>query len=254
MAEIFDRLDADRLPQHVAVIMDGNGRWAQQRKKKRIYGHRHGVKAVRETVTGCRELGIPHLTLFALSSENLKRPPAEIEALMNLLNRYMAEELDEMIENDIGLHPIGHWESLRADVVKNIKRVVEKTSHCRSMTLHLALNYGGRTEIADACAAVAEKARRGEIGDEITEETIAGHLYTAGVPDPDLLIRTSGEMRISNFLLWQLAYSELYFSPVLWPDFRKEHLCEALLDYQGRERRFGMTAKQLRSAGGRPGS
>jgi len=247
-------LDMNRLPRHVAVIMDGNGRWALQRNKERVYGHQHGVKAVRETVTGCRELGIPHLTLFALSSENLKRPRLEIEALMALLKQYLAEELEEMLENDISLHPIGRWESLRPDVVESIRQVVEKTSHCRSMTLHLALNYGGRTEISDACAAVVKKVREGEIAGEITEETITDHLYTAGVPDPDLLIRTSGEMRISNFLLWQLAYSELYFVPVLWPDFRKEHLCEALLAYQSRERRFGLTGEQLRSAGGRPGS
>ncbi len=254
MADVFDRLDMNRLPQHVAVIMDGNGRWALERKKERIYGHHHGVKAVRETVTGCRELGIPHLTLFALSSENLKRPPAEIEALMSLLKQYLDEELEEMLENNIGLHPVGKWKTLRSDVVEKIKQVVRKTAHCRSMTLHLALNYGARAEIAEACAAVAKKAREGEIGDEITEQTITEHLYTAGAPDPDLLIRTSGEMRISNFLLWQLAYSELYFTPVLWPDFRKEHLCEALADYQSRERRFGMTGEQLRSAGGKSGS
>ncbi len=246
-----NQLDMNCLPRHVAVIMDGNGRWAQKRSKERIYGHQAGVKAVRETVTGCRELDIPHLTLFALSRENLQRPRAEIEALMDLLNRYLDEELDEMLENGIGLHPIGRWEELRPDVVEHVKDVISKTSHCRDMTLHLALNYGGRTEIADACSAIVKKALEGNLDDKITEEIFADHLNTVGVPDPDLLIRTSGELRISNFLLWQMAYGEIYFTPVLWPDFRKNHLHEALDDYQRRERRFGLTGDQLQSAGGR---
>jgi len=241
-----------RLPRHVAVIMDGNGRWAKKRLQNRIFGHRAGVKAVRETVTACRELGIPHLTLFALSSENLQRPPEEIGALMDLLNQYLDEELSEMLENNIGLHPIGRWEELRSDIVEHIREIVRKTAHCRDMILHLALNYGGRTEIADACASIVKEALAGKLDSNITEKIFSEHLYMRDVPDPDLMIRTSGELRISNFLLWQIAYSEIYFTPVLWPDFRKKHLYEALADYQRRERRFGLTGDQLHSsAGGR---
>ena len=245
----------NRLPHHVAVIMDGNGRWAKKRLKNRIFGHRAGVKAVRETVTACRELGIPHLTLFALSSENLQRPPSEIEALMNLLNRYLDEELGEMLEQNIGFHPIGRWKELRPDVVEHIRETVRKTAHCHDMMLHLALNYGARTEIADACAAIVKKALEGKLDDNITEKVVSDHLYTAGVPDPDLLIRTSGELRISNLLLWQIAYSEIYFTPVLWPDFRRKHLYEAIADYQHRERRFGLTGEQVHDGTeGRSGS
>jgi len=241
-----------RLPRHVAVIMDGNGRWAKKRLQNRIFGHRAGVKAVRETVTACRELGIRHLTLFALSSENLQRPPEEIGALMDLLNQYLDEELGEMLEHNIGLHPIGRWGELRPDVVEHIRGIVRKTAHCHDMILHLALNYGGRTEITDACAAIVKKALAGKLDSNITEKIFSEHLYTPDVPDPDLMIRTSGELRISNFLLWQIAYSEIYFTPVLWPDFRKEHLYEALADYQRRERRFGLTGDQLHSSvGGR---
>ena len=245
----FDKLDMERLPRHVAVIMDGNGRWAQRRDMERVFGHRAGVKAVRETVTACREINIPHLTLYALSRENLKRPKSEIEALMVLLHKYLDEELGEMLENDIGLHPIGRWTGLREDIVEHIKEIVQKTSHCKKMVLHLALNYGGRSEIADACASIVKAVAAGEIIGEIDEETFSKYLYTAGVPDPDLMIRTSGEMRISNFLLWQVAYSEIYFAPVLWPDFRREHLYEAMLSYQQRERRFGLTGDQLQKAG-----
>jgi len=248
------RLDLERLPRHVAVIMDGNGRWAERRSQERIFGHRAGVKSVRETVTACRELGIPHLTLYALSIENLQRPAGEIEALMDLFNHYLDEELGEMLEHGIGLHPIGRWEELRSDVVEHIREVVRKTAHCNNMTLHLALNYGGRAEIADACDAIVEKALEGKLEDSVTEEILASHLYTSGVPDPDLLIRTSGEARISNFLLWQIAYGEIYFTTVLWPDFRKKHLYDALADYQQRERRFGLTGDQLQKTGGRSGS
>lgn len=242
-------IDMSKLPRHVAVIMDGNGRWAKQRSMERIEGHRAGVKAVREIVTACRELGIPHLTLFALSKENLKRPQKEISALMDLLYRYLEEELPEMLENDIGLHTIGDWRSLREDVVKRIIEVEQRTTHCKSMILHLALNYGARSEIVQAVNKVANLAKEGRINGDLNEDTFSKYLYTSEVPDPDLLIRTSGEMRISNFLLYQLAYSELYFTPVLWPDFRREHLYQAIINYQQRERRFGMTGDQIKETG-----
>lgn len=242
-------IDMSNLPRHIAVIMDGNGRWAKRRSMERIEGHRAGVKAVRETVTACRELGIPHLTLFALSRENLKRPEREISALMDLLNHYLEEELPEMLENDIGLHTIGDWRSLRKDVVERIIEVERKTAHCKAMILHLALNYSARSEIVQAVKKLIKLAVEGKLNGDLNEESFSKYLYTSEVPDPDLLIRTSGEMRVSNFLLYQLAYSELYFTPVLWPDFRREHLYEAIINYQKRERRFGMTGDQLREAG-----
>lgn len=242
------QLDMNRLPRHVAVIMDGNGRWAKSRNQERVFGHRAGVKAVRETVTAVRELGIAHLTLFALSSENLNRPKYEIDALMELFHQYLDDELGEMLDNGIGFQPIGRWHDLRSDVVEHIIQTVQKTSHCKDMTLHLALNYGGRAEILDACNKLIESANAGNIAGEIDEETFGRYLYTGGAPDPDLLIRTSGEIRISNFLLWQIAYCEIFFTPVLWPDFRRETLYEAIADYQRRERRFGLTGDQLKLA------
>lgn len=247
-------IDMARLPRHVAVIMDGNGRWAKNRSLDRIEGHRAGVKAVRETVTSCRELGIPHLTLFALSKENLQRPPDEISALMELLKQYLGEELPEMLENGIGLNTIGDWRDLRHDVVNRVIEIEQKTAHCKDMILHLALNYGSRAEIVGAVNRLMDEARSGKISGRVSEEIFASYLFTAGVPDPDLLIRTSGEMRISNFLLFQLAYSELFFTPTFWPDFRREHLYEAIIAYQQRERRFGRTSDQLREVRGRTGS
>jgi len=253
MPEIHIDMDMARLPRHVAVIMDGNGRWAKKRSLSRIEGHRAGVKAVRETVTACRELGIPHLTLFALSKENLQRPAPEISALMDLLLQYLAEELPEMLDNGIGLQTIGDWRDLRHDVVGCIIETEKKTAHCRDMILHLALNYGSRAEIVTAVNRLLEEARAGKILGDVSEEIFTNRLFTAGVPDPDLLIRTSGEMRISNFLLYQMAYTELYFTPTLWPDFRREQLYEAIISYQQRERRFGKTGEQLREEGGRNG-
>lgn len=245
----FSAIDMSRLPQHVAVIMDGNGRWAKKRNLDRLEGHRAGVTAVRETVTACRELGIRHLTLYALSQENLRRPQREISALMDLLFQYLLDELPEMLENGIGLDTVGDWLSLRDDVVERIKDVQKKTAHGKVMTLHLALNYGSRAEIIRACDRLVKKALSGELEGDVTEELFIENLFTADIPDPDLLIRTSGEYRLSNFLLWQSAYSELFFTPVLWPDFRREHIVEAILDYQQRERRFGMTGEQIKSAG-----
>jgi undecaprenyl diphosphate synthase len=238
---IASQLDPKRLPSHIAIIMDGNGRWARQRNFPRIMGHRAGVNAVRTTVETCAQLGLEALTLYAFSAENWKRPRHEIEGLWRLLRFYLRRELDNLMRNDIQLAAIGRLESLPAAVQRELQDVIDKTSSNRGMRLNLAINYGGRMELVDAMNAMLDNARlEGNLDAlEITEESIAGHLYTAGLKDPDLLIRTSGEMRISNFLLWQIAYAELYVTETLWPDFSRTDLLEALSDYQNRERRFG---------------
>ncbi|HEY4363839.1 MAG TPA: isoprenyl transferase [Bryobacteraceae bacterium] len=230
-------LDPSRLPAHVAIIMDGNGRWARRRHMPRVTGHRAGVQAVRETVETCAQLGMPALTLYAFSAENWKRPRTEIETLWRLLRFYLNSELPLMMRHDIRFTAIGRLEALPAFVRGELDAVIRKTSGNRGMRLNLAINYGGRAEIVDAVKALLEDARRQEI--EIDEAAISARLYTGGMPDPDLLIRTSGEMRVSNFLLWQIAYAELYVTQTLWPDFKRTELLEALLDYQRRDRRFG---------------
>lgn len=238
-------VDLKNLPRHVAIIMDGNGRWARHRGLDRLRGHHVGTESVREIVKVSRELGIPWLTLYAFSEENWRRPKYEIQALMKLLKRYLRSELQEMLEKGIRLRAIGRTEKLPADTRDALSESVERTAGNREMTLTLALSYGGRQEILDAfrhlCIQVQQKKMPLE---QIDEETIAGSLYTSDMPDPDLLIRTSGEYRISNFLLWQIAYTELYITPTLWPDFRKEEYMLALEDYQKRERRFGVTSEQ----------
>lgn len=233
-------LDQDRLPRHIAIIMDGNGRWAKLRGLPRIMGHRAGIKTVRETIKACRELGIKYLTLYAFSAENWKRPREEVEMLMGFLNEYIDKELDSFVKNDIKLNVIGRISGLPDYVQPKLSTAMEKTKDCESMTLNVALNYSGRSEIVDAAKKFASqvKAGRRDLND-LDEESFGGLLYTRGQPDPDLLIRTSGEMRISNFLLWQISYSELYITPKLWPDFRKKDLEEAIAEYQKRERRFG---------------
>ncbi len=230
----------DRIPAHVAIIMDGNGRWAAKRHKPRTFGHEAGVKAVRAVVRAAGELGVKYLTLYTFSSENWKRPRTEVAALMSLLSRTTRRELDELIKNDVKLVTIGRVNGLSASRQKVLADAVEKTRNNRGLTLILALNYGGRTEILDAVKAITNAARAGllEIPD-IDEELFSNFLYTANIPDPDLLIRTSGEMRISNFLLWQTSYTELRVIDTLWPDFGREQLFEAVIDYQKRERRFG---------------
>ena len=242
---IANQLDPKRLPAHVAIIMDGNGRWARQRNFPRIMGHRAGVNAVRTAVETCAQLGIETLTLYAFSVENWKRPRHEVEGLWRLLRFYLRRELPNLMRNDIVLSAIGRLESLPAWVQEELQSVIEKTSSNPGMRLNLAINYGGRTELVDAVNAMLDNARlEGNLDAlEITEEAIAEHLYTAGLRDPDLLIRTSGEMRVSNFLLWQIAYSELYVTETLWPDFTRIDLLEAISAYQGRERRFGGLAR-----------
>lgn len=242
----MERLDPDRLPRHVAVIMDGNGRWAKRRGLDRIAGHRKGTEAVRDVVRTSRELGIKWLTLYAFSEENWKRPRYEVKALMDLLNRYLKSELKEMVDNGIRLNCIGQTEKLPPEVQRTLWQTVEKTAHNEDMMLTLALSYGGRQEIVRAVKGMLNDVKNGGLHpNRITEDRLSQYLYTADIPDPDLLIRTSGECRISNFLLWQIAYTEIFITPTLWPDFRKERYLEALLDYQKRERRFGSIDEQV---------
>lgn len=235
------QLDPKRIPAHIAVIMDGNGRWARQRNFPRIVGHKAGVSSVRTVVETCAQLGLEALTLYAFSVENWKRPRHEVEALWRLLRFYLRGELSNLMRNDIQLVAIGRLESLPSFVQQELEAVIRKTSSNRGMRLNLAINYGGRTELVDAMNAMLDNARlEGNLDAlEITEESISEHLYTAGLKDPDLLIRTSGEMRVSNFLLWQIAYSELYVTDTLWPDFSRTDLLEAVSEYQSRDRRFG---------------
>jgi undecaprenyl diphosphate synthase len=242
----MEQLDPHKLPRHVAVIMDGNGRWAKKKGLDRIAGHRKGVESVRDVVRTSRELGIKWLTLYAFSEENWKRPKYEVKALMNLLNRYLKAELNEMLENGIRLACIGQTEKLPPDVQRTLWQIIEKTAHNKEMTLTLALSYGGRQEIVEAAKNMLRDIEKNRLNvKQITEERLSKYLYTSDIPDPDLLIRTSGEYRISNFLLWQIAYTEIYITPTLWPDFHKERYLEALLDYQKRERRFGSTGEQI---------
>ncbi len=235
-----NRLDAAQLPAHLAIIMDGNGRWAQKRLLNRIKGHEKGSQAVRTVVRTCRELGIRYLTLYAFSTENWKRPKTEIEALMNLLTRFLRSEKPELMQNNIRLRVIGEIERLPSSVQNSLNDTMTATRDATGMNLILALSYGARAEIVQMVQTLAEKVQRGQLTSEaITAKLVAEHLFTHDIPDPDLLIRTSGEMRISNFLLWQIAYAEIFVTPTLWPDFSKEELLQILSDYQQRERRFG---------------
>ncbi|SPD75748.1 undecaprenyl pyrophosphate synthase [uncultured Desulfobacterium sp.] len=235
-------IDPANLPKHIAIIMDGNGRWAKKRLLNRIEGHKKGTDAVRNIVRASREIGIEYLTLYAFSEENWKRPKSEVSALMTLLKEFLISEFSEMQENGIRLNAIGRTEKLPEAVRKTLSETITKTSSNRDMVLTLALSYGGRQEIADSVKRIAFLIEKGDISvNEVTEDLISGCLYTAQIPDPDLLIRTSGEYRISNFLLWQIAYTELYITPTLWPDFGKDEYLAAIADFQGRERRFGGT-------------
>jgi len=239
-------LDPTRLPRHVAVIMDGNGRWAERRGLSRLHGHRVGKQSVRAIVETTRRLGIPYLTLYAFSTENWGRPPREVEGLMSLLRRYLASELGKMMKNEIRLLAVGNLRRLPPAVRDALRSTIEATRHNTKMTVILAVSYSGREDIACALRRIARKVQRGELNpNAITPDTVTEHLSTAGIPDPDLLIRTSGEMRLSNFYLWQIAYSELYVTETLWPDFREREYLEALDYYQRRQRRYGRTASQV---------
>lgn len=233
-------LDPQRLPQHVAIIMDGNGRWARQRSLPRIEGHRRGVKSVRATVEECCRLGIGQLTLYCLSIENWKRPQAELDFLMALLHQYLREEREEIMEQNIRFTTIGRREGLTKEVLEEVDENIRLSQQNTGMVLCLAINYGGRTELVDAVRTLAEAVQQGRLEpDQIDETTISDALYTAGMPEPDLLIRTAGEMRVSNFLLWQISYAELWVTDKCWPEFDRACLHRALQDYAGRERRFG---------------
>lgn len=241
-----EQIDLERLPQHVAVIMDGNGRWAKEKGKMRVFGHKNGVLAVRDTVEGAVEIGIKYLTLYAFSTENWNRPKLEVAALMELLVSTINKETKTLMENGVRLNAIGDLKSLPSRCYQQLQEAIDKTKDNKNCTLTLALSYSSRWEIVDAVRKIAVKVENKELSSEdITEQVISDHLNTAGMPDPELMIRTSGEYRISNYLLWQMAYSELYFTPKLWPDFRREDLFEAVIDYQKRERRFGMISEQI---------
>lgn len=244
--EIRDKIDKSRLPQHVAIIMDGNGRWAKERGKLRVFGHQNGVKAVRDTVEGAVEIGVKYLTLYAFSTENWNRPKLEVSALMELLVQTIHKETKTLMDNGVRLNAIGDLSMLPPRCERELHEAIAKTAGNTNTTLTLALSYSARWEIVQAAKALAHQAKEGLIATEdINEEAFANRLATAGMPDPELMVRTSGEMRISNYLLWQLAYAELYFTDKMWPEFRRQDLFEAIVDYQGRERRFGQTSEQL---------
>lgn len=234
------------VPRHIAIIMDGNGRWAEQRNRPRLFGHKAGVDSVRDVVETCREIGVQHLTLYAFSTENWKRPQGEVSGLMVLLKTYLAGELQNMLSNDIRLHCLGQSERLPREVRRVLDHAIELTAACSSMHLNLALSYGGRSEIISAVRKLADQCVAGKrLPEEITEDVFSNALYTAGQEDPDLLIRTGGECRLSNFLLWQASYAELYFTELKWPEFRRPELLEAIEVFNQRQRRFGKTGAQL---------
>ncbi len=242
-------LDPDRIPTHVAIVMDGNGRWAKKLKKPRLYGHKVGADSVRDIVETSAEIGIRYLTLYAFSSENWNRPESEVSGLMNILKSYLVSELSRMEKNNIRLWCLGNAERLPVNVRKVLDESIERTSKNDGLTLNLALSYGARDEICMAVRSIAEQCRDGHLRvEDIDHESIANRLYTRGQPDPDLLIRTGGEARLSNFLLWQASYAEIYFTEVMWPEFRRTVFLQAIQDYQKRERRFGKTGDQLKGA------
>ena len=245
--QLFDQIELEQLPRHVAIIMDGNGRWAKGQGLPRVEGHRAGIASVRETVETCARLDISVLTLYAFSIENWKRPRSEVDVLMMLLKQYLRLELSTLMNNDIRFQVLGRMPDLPDDVVSELEAGMERTRDNRGLLFNIALNYGGRAEIVDACQRIVDEAvARGE-APTIDEAFFSRHLYTSGVADPDLLIRTSGELRISNFLLWQIAYAEIWVTDTLWPEFRKRELFEAIIDYQKRDRRYGGIATKARS-------
>jgi undecaprenyl diphosphate synthase len=241
-----DNIAKDRVPKHVAVIMDGNGRWAKNHGEARVYGHMNGVNSVRESLTAAGEIGVRYLTLYAFSTENWDRPIEEVSALMDLLVQTIVKEIDELQERQVRLRAIGDLSSLPAQCRKTLVDAMERTKHNDRITVILALSYSARWEITKAFQQMAQLVKEGKMQpNELNQDSIAAHLETAGIPDPELLIRTSGEKRISNFLLWQIAYSELYFTDTLWPDFTREDFYEAVIAYQNRERRFGKISEQI---------
>ena len=246
MEKLKTKILKNKVPRHLAIIMDGNGRWAKLKNHPRVFGHKNGVNSVRETIEGCREIGIKHLTLYAFSTENWNRPKLEVKTLMSLLVSSLKKELKSLLENNIKLNTIGNLNDLPKGARKELTEVIEKTKNNTALTLTLALSYGSRDEIVNVIKNISKKVVNNDLQiEEINENIINNHLYTFSLPDVDFMIRTSGEKRISNFLLWQIAYAELYFTDTLWPDFRKENLFKAILEYQNRERRFGKTSEQI---------
>ncbi|MEO6850171.1 MAG: isoprenyl transferase [Mucilaginibacter sp.] len=244
--EYKDRIDLLRLPKHIAIIMDGNGRWAKEKGKLRVFGHKNGVLSVRDVVEGAAAIGIKYVTLYTFSSENWNRPKPEVSAIMELMISTIHKEIDNFMRNNVRLNAIGDLQMLPKKCYTELTGAIHKTSVNTGLVLTLALSYSSRREIVQAAKNIASKVSNGEINiEDITEETFENNLYTSGMPNPELLIRTSGEHRISNYLLWQIAYAELYFTSKLWPDFRRNDLYEAIIDYQKRERRFGLTSEQL---------
>jgi undecaprenyl diphosphate synthase len=245
--DITTTINTATLPRHLAIIMDGNGRWAKKQGMLRVFGHENGTKAVRQTVEACAKLGIQYLTLYAFSTENWKRPKLEVDTLMKLLINSLKNELPTLQKNNIRLNMIGNMNMLPENAQKQLLDVIEQTKGNTRMTLTLALSYGSREEIVQAVQAISTKVKDGKLlANDINDDVISQHLYTHDMPDVDLVIRTSGEQRISNFLLWQIAYAEFYFTEELWPDFREKHLHEAIISYQNRERRFGKTSEQIK--------
>jgi len=246
---LLDQIDRDSVPKHIAIIMDGNGRWAQQQGKLRIFGHTSGVESVREALTAAAEAGVDYLTLYAFSTENWNRPQAEVEGLMDLLVNTIANETESLNKNNVRLHAIGDLDNLPGNCQAELEKAIEDTAANDGVKLILALSYSSKWELTEAIKKIGNDIATQNISpDEINSDLISSYLSTAGYPDPELLIRTSGEHRISNFLLWQIAYAELHFTDTLWPDFKKDHFFKAILDYQHRERRFGKTGEQIRSA------
>lgn len=250
MASFKEHIDFNNLPRHIAVIMDGNGRWAKKKGAMRIFGHRNAVQAVKDVTECCGELGIKYLTLYAFSTENWSRPKEEVDGLMELLVNTLKQEIGTLMENQVKLMTIGDVTHLPQECQNNLAWAINETKNNSGLTLNLALSYSGRWEILEAVKAIIKDVKEGKLQeDAINEKAFENYLQTSGIPDPELLIRTSGELRVSNFLLWQIAYTELFITPTLWPDFRKEHLYEAIWSYQQRERRFGKTSEQLNPVG-----
>jgi len=248
MSQLLNKIDKKRLPRHIAIIMDGNGRWAKEQGQNRLFGHYHGVESVRNIVEGCAELGVGYLTLYAFSTENWDRPDYEVAGLMELLVTTIRNEVESLHKNNIRLRVIGDMSMLPDSARKELDEALDFTRKNTGLNLVMALSYSGRWELLNAVKSIAHKVKKGELAvEDIDQDTLQQHLVTSGLPDPELMIRTSGEYRISNFLLYQLAYAELYFTQVRWPDFRKQHLYEAIIDYQGRERRFGKTGEQVKT-------
>ena len=246
MSSLIEQIDKSRLPRHVAVIMDGNGRWAKKRNLERSQGHVEGVNTVRKITEIASVIGVGYLTLYTFSTENWNRPKEEVDALMNLIVVAIERETPDLIKNNVRLTMIGDIERMPEFARKRLQKCMDDTSHCNGLVLNLALSYSSRWEILKAVKAIAEEVRDGKIAVEAIDDTLFGnHLTTCNIPDPDLLIRTAGDLRISNFLLWQIAYSELYFTDIYWPDFTKDDFCRAIIDYQSRERRFGKTSEQV---------